>query len=199
MNIFILDDSPRKAAEYHCNKHVVKMILECGQMLCAAHWMHLLKNYYDGDISDFKRVRDIQQWLYDNTHPAEQPPWKLSHMRHPCTLWTNESYSNYHWHWQLGVELCKEYTKRYKKIHKSEVVIDWLGKNTPRFMKDKGLTAFPICMREEYKVKDNPVQSYRNYYIHDKVRFAKWEPHAVTPEWFREGIINNPQRGNYER
>ena len=95
MNIFVLDEDPKKAAEYHCNKHVVKMILECGQMLCAAHWMHLFKTHYKGTIDDFNRVRDIQQWLFDNTSPDHQPPWRLSHMRHPCTLWTNDSLSNY--------------------------------------------------------------------------------------------------------
>ena len=187
MNIFVLDNNPQKAAEYHCNKHVVKMILECGQMLCASHWLHLLDNYGQR-TSCFKRVRDIQSWLYENTHPLEQPPWKLSHMRHPCTLWTNESYSNYMWHWELGVALCKEYTKRYKRVHKSEAVIDWLGKNTPRLMKDKGLTPFAVCMKEEYKDAHDPVQSYRNYYIQDKVRFAKWEPRAQMPDWFKRGI-----------
>jgi hypothetical protein len=194
MNIFVLDEEPVKAAEYHCNKHVVKMILEAGQMLCGAHWLHLLDNYYDGHISDFKRVRDIQDWLYKNTHPLEQPPWKLSHMRHPCTLWTNESYSNYMWHWKLGVALCKEYTRRYERVHKSETVIDWLGKNTPRLMKNKGLTPFVVCMKEEYKVKDDAIQSYRNYYIKDKVRFAKWEPRSKVPDWFKEGICQKDQK-----
>jgi hypothetical protein len=33
MNIFILDEDPRKCAQYHCDKHVVKMILESVQML----------------------------------------------------------------------------------------------------------------------------------------------------------------------
>ena len=188
MNIFVLDHDPKTAASYHCNKHVVKMILEAGQMLCAAHWLHLLKNYYKGDISDFNRVRDIQSWLIDNTHPLEQPPWKLSHMRHPCTLWTNDSLSNYNWHWDLGVALCKEYTSRYQKPHKSEAVLDWLGKNKPRLMVDKGLTPFAVCMKEEYKVPNDPVQSYRNYYIQDKVRFAKWEPRATMPNWFKRGI-----------
>ena len=28
MNIFVLDNDPRQCAEYHCDKHVVKMILE---------------------------------------------------------------------------------------------------------------------------------------------------------------------------
>jgi hypothetical protein len=37
MNIFYLDKDPIKAAEYSCDKHVVKMILESAQMLCTAH------------------------------------------------------------------------------------------------------------------------------------------------------------------
>ena len=35
MNIFVLDESPVTAAEYACDKHVVKMILESAQMLCS--------------------------------------------------------------------------------------------------------------------------------------------------------------------
>lgn len=190
MNIFVLDEDPQKAAEYHCNKHVVKMILEAGQMLCAAHWLHLLDNYYDGDISDFKRVKDIKAWLTDdnNTHPLERPLWGLTHMRHPCTIWTNESLSNYMWHWKLGVALCEEYTKRYGKVHKAQPLMGWLGKNTPRLMKDKGQTPFTICMKDEYKVSDDPIQSYRKYYIEDKIRFAKWEPRAKTPGWFPKKV-----------
>ena len=41
MNIFVLDEDPVKAAEYHCNKHVVKMILESAQMLSTVHWSYL--------------------------------------------------------------------------------------------------------------------------------------------------------------
>ena len=33
MNIFVLDDDIEKCARYHCDKHVVKMILESAQML----------------------------------------------------------------------------------------------------------------------------------------------------------------------
>ena len=42
MNIFYLDKCPVKAAKVQYNKHVVKMILESAQMLCAAH--HILGN-----------------------------------------------------------------------------------------------------------------------------------------------------------
>ena len=37
MNIFVLDNDPIVAAQSVCNKHVVKMILESGQMLSTAH------------------------------------------------------------------------------------------------------------------------------------------------------------------
>lgn len=37
MNIFVLDNDPFKAAEYQCDKHVVKMVLETAQLLCSAH------------------------------------------------------------------------------------------------------------------------------------------------------------------
>jgi len=44
VNIFVLDRDPELAAKYHCDKHVVKMILESAQMMCAAHWtVHLKK------------------------------------------------------------------------------------------------------------------------------------------------------------
>jgi hypothetical protein len=36
MNIFFLDKNPQKAAEYLCDKHVPKMLLESSQMLCTA-------------------------------------------------------------------------------------------------------------------------------------------------------------------
>ena len=39
MNIFILDNDPIKAAQQQCDKHVVKMIVESGQMLSTVHRM----------------------------------------------------------------------------------------------------------------------------------------------------------------
>ena len=39
MNIFILDENHDKCAEYHVDKHIVKMPLEAAQMLCTNHWI----------------------------------------------------------------------------------------------------------------------------------------------------------------
>ena len=39
MNIFALHWRQRKAARWHCDKHVVKMLLETVQLLYTAHWV----------------------------------------------------------------------------------------------------------------------------------------------------------------
>jgi len=189
MNIFVLSQDPQEAARFHCNKHVVKMILESAQMLCTAHWLHLLESK-GKRLSDFKRVRDAQQWLFENTPREKQPPWKMSHVRHPCTIWTCDNISNYTWHLKLCESLLTEYKRRYKRNHKSEDVAKWLRKNAPLNMRSAALTNFAVCMKDEYKVyydecRLDPVASYRNYYLKDKVRFAKWEPLANTPIWFK--------------
>lgn len=36
MNVFVLDLDPERAAQMQCDKHVVKMVLETAQLLCAA-------------------------------------------------------------------------------------------------------------------------------------------------------------------
>ena len=37
MNIFYLDKDPKVCATMHCDKHVVKMIIEYAQLLSTAH------------------------------------------------------------------------------------------------------------------------------------------------------------------
>ena len=155
MNIFFLDMDVKKCAKYHVDKHVVKMILETAQLLCGVH----------------------------HTTPLVTPqvPYKLSHKNHPCAIWTRESLSNYLYLCDLGLELCKEYTFRYGKTHKSQQVIEWCLDNKPNIV-DKGFTTPPKAMPDEYKVTD-VVESYRNYYIGAKKDFAKWKNRDI-PDWF---------------
>jgi hypothetical protein len=155
MNIFFLDFDTKKCAEYHCDKHVVKMILETAQLLCGSH--HMVNN------------------------PISDIPYKLSHKNHPCAIWVRESLSNYLYLCDLGLELCKEYTYRYGKRHKSQDIIEWCLSNKP-LIKDIGFTTPPKAMPDEYKV-DDVVESYRNYYIGAKKEFAKWKNREI-PQWF---------------
>ena len=159
MNIFILDKDVKKCAQYHCDKHVVKMILETAQLLCGVH--HVTAHV--------------------TAHDTAQVPYKLSHKNHPCAIWARESFSNYVYLCELGLELCNEYTHRYGKRHKSLDVILWCIVNRPN-IPDKGFTEPAKAMPDEYKVK-SVVESYRNYYRGAKSGFASWKMRE-TPEWF---------------
>lgn len=149
MNIFYLDSDPRKCAEYHNDKHVVKMILETGQLLCGAHWS-----------------------------TGSEAPYKLSHQNHPCSKWTRESLSNYLWLCQLGLYLCWEYKHRYGKTHKTYETILWCCDNHPR-IPDIGPTKPALAMPDSCKIANNAVLSYRNYYITEKKHFSKWKNRSV--------------------
>ena len=155
MNIFVLDEDVKKCAEYHNDKHVVKMILETAQILCGVHHM--------------------------TNGSTEDVPYRLSHKNHPCSIWARENMSNYLWLCELGLELCKEYTHRYEKRHKSQDVIEWCLINKPN-LPENSFTEPPKAMPDEYKV-DDVVQSYRNYYIGEKASFSKWKKRN-TPSWF---------------
>ena len=141
MNIFYLDKDPITAAVVQYNKHVVKMILESAQMLCAAH--HIL-----GD-------------------PDDDVPYKATHRNHPSTLWAGQSAQNYEWLYRHFVALCEEYTKRYDKTHLSYTKCKDKVNILPGGMLETGLTEMPQCMPDEYKDKCS-VQAYWNYYIGEK-------------------------------
>lgn len=154
MNIFFLDWDVEKNAQYHCDKHVVKMILETAQLLCGVHHM--------------------------SDHITVQIPYKLSHKNHPCAIWARESLTNYLYLGELGLELCREYTHRYGKKHKSQEIIEWCLLNKPQ-IQDVGFTTPPKAMPDEYKTED-VIESYRKYYLGAKKTFLTWKERQV-PEW----------------
>lgn len=180
MNIFILDKSPGCAARQHCDKHVVKMIIEAAQMLSTAHRVLDGIEYQDKT----RNGRRIKRWrLNENDNHF----YKGVHVNHPCTIWTRKSKQNYDWHYELFVALCDEYTYRYGKVHETDRKLRELLKQPPKNISDSGLTEWPQCMPDYCKTED-PIQAYRNYYIHEKKDFAVWTTRK-TPTWF-SGINN---------
>ena len=184
MNIFVLDKTPEGSASYHCDKHVVKMILESGQMLCTSHWTLGLEGL-GKHLKDFKRVRDAKHYILEKMSPALIPPWSMSHVRHPCTIWTSSSAENYRWHLRLMRALLDEYTLRYNRKHKAEQTYEWLAQAPPSNIPDIGLTQHPQCMPDECKVENNPVEGYRNYYKKYKSYMARWKLGNI-PVWWEE-------------
>lgn len=145
MNIFFLSRSPRRAAIMHCDKHVVKMIIETAQMLYSAHWVL-------------------------NPEGLLPTAYKLAHKNHPCSIWVRTSVSNYLWLASLGIWLCKEYNHRYgeEKIHKTEQHIAWLFQNPPAGIPVGDLTIPNQAMPDEYKQED-PILAYQTFYRESKL------------------------------
>ncbi len=156
MNIFALDDNPKLAARYACDQHVVKMPLETAQLLCTARHM---------------------QNLY--------APYFPFNPKHPCCQWAHASLGNYVWLLRHGIALSKEYTYRYKRIHKSFLVIEWCK----IFLKEmqfaqRSRTPFVQCMPKEFQHSTNPIEAYRQFYRQKKVVFARWR-YRPKPVWFQ--------------
>jgi len=167
MNIFVVDNDPVIAATQLCDKHVVKMIVEGCQMLSTVHWEASSQIYYAGEISLYKK--------------------SFSH--HPCTIWAGTTFENYMWLASHTHALSMEYTERYGKIHKAHgMTVDFMN-YIPMGLENGGLTPFAQAMPDQYKNKD-AVTAYRNYYIYEKARFAKWKDSSRQPEWFIEGVKN---------
>ena len=170
MNIFKLHENPQICAAMHCDKHVVKMILETAQMLSTAHRMSAV----------------------DNEYADEHSLYKAAYKNHPSTVWVRNNLKNYMWTCSLFLHLCKEYTKRYDRHHSSEELYEPF-QNTPQeiLFNDGGRRlAFPQCMPDQYKVKYNPVKAYPNYYAGEKARFAKWEKGTPAPKWWSKSILS---------
>lgn len=174
MNIFWLDINLRLCARYHCNAHVVKMILEYAQLLFSAHWM-----------TDPQFGTDFNK---DGTFPIGRIPYKLTHKNHPCAVWTRQCRFNYHILAQLALYLCEEYTHRYSKRHATQNLIEWLFNNCPpNLPNDRTFTIPPVCTKGGSAAPPNHnmsdvVRQYRIAYVSEKAHLLKYK-NVAPPSW----------------
>ncbi len=124
MNIFVLDLNINRCARYHCDKHVVKMVLESAQMLSAAF-----------------RINGVDAG------------YKLTHKNHPCTQWACASLSNWNWLRELAKELNEEFKFRFNK-NENHMSWDLINSLPLPPIKDLGLFPFAQAMPEQYKNKN---------------------------------------------
>lgn len=174
MNIFFLDRDPVKAALYHCDKHVVKMILEIAQLLSTAH------RVLDGSQHAFIKHKMSDELM-------EEALYKATHINHPSAIWVRQSKKNYQWTVQLLSALHNEFLRRYEKTsdHATIVRLGDLVANVPRNIPISDFCDPPQCMPEQYRC-DDTVQAYRNYYLGEKSDFAVWT-NTIEPDWWLLG------------
>ena len=180
MNFFILDRNPHKSATMHLDRHVTKMNVEYAQMLSTAH------RILDGTmyLGKTKNNRNIKRWEHPDSE-MEQMLYKASHINHPTSVWARASAENYSYLYDTWIELLREYTYRYGKIHMSGAKLSGLLKEPPRNIPDVPFTDPPPAMSHypQCIVEGDIVQSYRNYYKEAKAGFAKWTKRPA-PKWF---------------
>ena len=111
MNIFILDENHDKCAEYHVDKHIVKMPLEAAQMLCTNMWVDKYLGYVPEKLSkeQLALLREKKQ-----NEPRDFPYLPTMH-NHPCTIWSRTSMDNFEWLHCYATALNDEYGYRYGK------------------------------------------------------------------------------------
>tara|TARA_B100001778_G_C18522541_1_gene599614 strand:+ start:508 stop:903 length:396 start_codon:yes stop_codon:yes gene_type:complete len=124
--------------------------------------------------------------IIDPEHSLFCPPYKKTHINHPCAIWVRESSENYKWLCKLGLSLCKEYTIRYEKTHKCQSILQLLNKNIPTCAAMEWSDP-PQAMPEEYKCKCS-LRAYRNYYINEKTHLFAWK-NRPKPRWIQNSII----------
>jgi hypothetical protein len=154
MNIFYTDRNPDRCARDHCDKHVVKMLIEYAQLLSTAHHLH-----GSGDVS-----------LY-----------RVTHKNHPSALWARENAQHYYWLYALWESLSDEYTRRYGRVHASWDRLSTALSEAPEGIPSGDFRDPPQCMPEEYKGPD-AVKAYRDY-VRGGKSFAVWK-HSAAPIWY---------------
>lgn len=206
MNIFFLDKNPTTAAEFHCDKHVPKMVLETAQILSTAH--RVLDGVEVTRIVDRNGTpRKKRHWQLPDLR--EGTLLKATHLHHGSVKWAMGSMPNYVWTFQLFLGLLEQFEFRFGKRHaydqeNNSGLVAMLAA-TPDALKpkddptgDKYNERYLECSRPEllvdwdkiylampaeYRLEGaGAVASYRQYYIGAKARFAKWR--LEVPHWW---------------
>lgn len=150
MNIFYLHPQPSICAAMHCDKHVVKMILEYSQLLSTAHHLSEVPQectsmFYIKELKELHKSRD--EFLENILKPT--------HANHPCAIWARASSANYLWLYELLDSLHGEYYRRYGKVHALRYMqLNYL-QNAPVALPGNGpaaISAPPLAMPSAVKV-----------------------------------------------
>lgn len=162
MNIFALDVDPESAAQFACDSHVCKMILESAQIMSTAHWL--------ADCSTAESLYGLSA-IYAPTHPS-----------HPSVLWASQSLANWQWLREHALALSDERLWRFPLYnhHNSTAIAYHMPEPE---MPDRGLTRFAVGFKSKLDPPDDPIKAYRNYYMTEKRHLAEWTRRGAPAWW----------------
>jgi len=185
MNIFILSEEIdpqvhyRQNAEFHCDKHVVKMIAESAQILVTA--LH------------GKAYPEFGTYIPDSLANFPCKPLSSGHAKHPCVEWTCKSIIHFNYVARLAQALCNEHQYRYPLScdHTYSRWIDMLVSYLTRCGIGQNIqlpTQFAVAvknvtLRSTATPHLDALRIYREYYFKDKKGFATWR-RRQKPVWW---------------
>lgn len=179
-NFFYLDDDLDTCARYYGDKHIHKMVCECGQIVSYA-WRNVQPEVTSHIVYDC-----------DPNH---------SHRKHPVVLWAQSSREAYHWVIDLAFALQREKIRRKdtqpeackgwsREPHKSLEVLEYLRNHVPAEIPALGYRPQPpACVPDCYKLPGLSVmEQYRLYYAGHKVQVThlSWLPFVEEPPFLNE-------------
>lgn len=169
MNIFVLDPCPKKAAEYNCDKHLSKIVVEISQMAANCFDLDVLKSAPPNMLGK---------------------PRKHSYYNHPVSKWMRETIGNLFWSIDHAIALESERIYRGYNPHFSMSFIRWVADNFDKsLVPDGNQTEFAVAIAPTMQCRQHPsfndansVNKYRLYYQFDKP-FVTWTKRD-KPNWF---------------
>ena len=200
MNIFYLDKQPHISAIYHCDQHVVKMILEYAQLLSTT-WRWFAEHQ---PVCPYGTEAELKWTLRPDCKKILDLCYKSTHVNHPSAVWVRQSRHHYNYLVRMYDALCLEYENRYNKTHQTEerfqspfdIEFRWSyfsdsiwNVTVPiplhRYSGHKAkFEEPPQCMPDEYQ-HDDTVTAYRNFYKYDKSKFARYR-RTPRPIWLHD-------------
>lgn len=155
----MLDSDMTLCAQYHCDKHIVKMPTEAAQLISSV--LHKLGK-------------------------PELAPYKLTHENHPCAVWARKHLGNFQRLLDYAHAISAEYTVRYGKVHKAFTAIEGITYDTftPADFGDTSVIHSPMPNCTTFKnlpAHYNLIDAYRMYYIRDKQHILDFK--TERPDW----------------
>jgi hypothetical protein len=157
MNIFVLHTNAQLSATMMCDKHIPRHIKHTAMMMAQA-----LANH------------GVKETLL---------PSFYEHATHPCTMWAQQTRSNFQWLAEHGFGLCREYSQRFDgKVHAAQ---GWIldMRALSEAIPEGELTPFKQHIPPEFEDED-AVKAYRTYYQTYFADYAKWERGTPAPHWW---------------
>lgn len=173
MNIFATDPSPRKSAVSLPDKHIVKMPLECCQMISIVY-----SNWY----LNWGEIHRADGECYSTAKGAFR--------NHPCTKWAAENIYNLAWLIQHGCALASEYSYRYNKVHSCTKSL-FEAKLIFHQQTSKSITCycmadnFARAMPDEFKL-DTSIDTFDAYKMY-----------VASKPWAASNYLRKPERKPY--